>query len=99
MPDSGYSRSPILLKGALVELSKGFLGPVPNIIMEGSGKGFQLDMELRHAIRDAWELGAGFRYWRLRATRGNRLAAGTNLPMTELESKRSGLLLSLTRRW
>jgi hypothetical protein len=33
MPDSGYSRSPILLKGALVELSKGFLGPVPNIIV------------------------------------------------------------------
>ena len=75
MPDSGYSRSPILLKGALVELSKGFLGPVPNIIMEGSGKGFQLDMELRHAIQEHWELGAGLRYWYLRATRGDRKAA------------------------
>jgi hypothetical protein len=29
----GYSRSPKLLKGALVELSEPFLGPVPNIIV------------------------------------------------------------------
>jgi hypothetical protein len=75
------------------------LGPVPNIIMEGHGNGYQLDIELRHAIQETWELGAGFRYWRLRATRGERLAAGTSVPMTELESTRSGLLLSLTRRW
>ena len=75
------------------------LGPVPNIIMEGSGKGFQLDMELRHAIRENWELGAGLRYWYLRATRGDRKAAGTIVPITEIESKRSGLLLSVTRRW
>ena len=32
MPN-GYSRSPKLLKGALVELSEPFLGPVPNIIV------------------------------------------------------------------
>jgi hypothetical protein len=30
---SGYSRSPKLLKGALVELSEPFLGPVPNVIV------------------------------------------------------------------
>lgn len=32
MPN-GYSRSPKLLKGALIELSEPFLGPVPNIIV------------------------------------------------------------------
>lgn len=32
MPD-GYSRSPKLVKGALVELAEPFLGPVPNIIV------------------------------------------------------------------
>ncbi len=30
---SGYTRSPKLLKGALIELSEPFLGPVPNIII------------------------------------------------------------------
>src|SRR6185503_14777921 len=29
----GYSRSPLLLKGALVELAEPFLGPIPNIIL------------------------------------------------------------------
>jgi len=30
---TGYSRSPKLLKGALVELSERFIGPIPNIII------------------------------------------------------------------
>lgn len=30
---SGYSRTPKLLKGALVELSEPFLGPVPNVVI------------------------------------------------------------------
>ena len=75
------------------------LGPVPNIIMEGHGSGVQLDLELRHLIRDSWEIGAGWRYWRLRATRGTREAAGTSVPLTELESQRAGFILSVTRRW
>jgi outer membrane protease len=75
------------------------LGPVPNIIMEGRGNGVQLDLELRHFIRDQWEIGAGWRYWRLRATHGTREAAGTSVPVTELESQRSGFIMSVTRRW
>lgn len=30
---TGYSQSPKLLKGALVELSEPFLGPIPNVIV------------------------------------------------------------------
>ena len=30
---TGYSRSPKLLKGALVKLGEGFLGPIPNVIV------------------------------------------------------------------
>ena len=30
---NGYSRSPLLLKGALVEFSERFIGPIPNIII------------------------------------------------------------------
>jgi hypothetical protein len=33
MANNGYSRSPLLLKGALVEFSQRFLGPAPNIII------------------------------------------------------------------
>jgi hypothetical protein len=75
------------------------LGPAPNIHMEGTGYGLQLDLELRHAIQDAWELGAGLRYWRLRANDGTRTAVGISVPLSELESQRFGLLLSLTHRW
>jgi hypothetical protein len=30
---TGYSRSPKLLKGALIKLDSGFLGPIPNVIV------------------------------------------------------------------
>lgn len=75
------------------------LGPAPNIQIQGNGYGLQLDLELRHAIQSAWELGAGLRYWWLRSRDGTRSAAGTSVPLSELESQRFGLLLSLTHRW
>jgi hypothetical protein len=75
------------------------LGPTPNILVEGHGRGLQLDLELRHGLSDLWELGAGLRYWALRATSGSRIAAGTSLPLNEIESRRRGLILDLTRRW
>lgn len=75
------------------------LGPAPNIIVEGEGYGFHLELELRYAVAELWELGAGVRHWHLRATEGNRIAAGTSLPLNEIESRRTGLSLSLTRRW
>jgi hypothetical protein len=49
-----------------------FLGPVPNIIIEGTGRGVQLDAELRHAIYRRTELGVGLRYWYLKSTDGER---------------------------
>lgn len=75
------------------------LGPTPNIIMEGRGRGMQIDVELRHLWRQEWELGIGFRHWWLRATSGTRFAAGTSLPANVIESQRTGLTLSVTRRW
>src|SRR4051812_2995030 len=35
------------------------LGPTPNILIEGRGRGLQVDAELRHFLRDRWEVGAG----------------------------------------
>jgi hypothetical protein len=78
---------------------RGDLGPVPNILMKGDGHGVQLDLELRHLVSERWELGAGFRYWWLKATSGNRYAAGSRVPLRELESQRAGLTFSITRRF
>jgi hypothetical protein len=76
-----------------------FLGPAPNIHMEGRGYGFQFELELRHALHSGWELGGGLRYWWLRAEDGTRKALGTSVPIIEIESQRVGVTLSLTRRW
>lgn len=77
----------------------GDLGPAPNIFIDGRGHGLQLDLEWRHALRDDWEVGAGLRHWWLRARSGSRDAAGLSVPLTELESQRTGVTVGLTRRW
>jgi hypothetical protein len=79
----------------------GFLGPVPNIIIEGTGRGVQLDAELRHTVYRRTELGVGFRYWYLKSTDGTRRVNidFPDLPLVELYSKRTGLMLSLTHNW
>jgi len=50
---SGYSRSPKLLKGALVELSEPFLGPAPNVIV------FQYNPETLRRTMHPWQPPAG----------------------------------------
>lgn len=45
---SGYSRSPKLLKGALVEFSERFIGPIPNIII------FQYNPETLSRTLEVW---------------------------------------------
>lgn len=46
---SGYSRSPKLLKGALIEFSERFIGPIPNIII------FQYNPETLTRSLNPWE--------------------------------------------
>lgn len=75
------------------------LGPVPNIRHEGRGNGVQLDVDLRHAISRNYELGAGFRFWKLATTSGTDMAAGMAFPLVRMQSERSGVTVSLTRRW
>jgi len=75
------------------------LGRVPNIHSQGDGYGVQLDAELRHLVARDWEIGAGLRYWWLRARDGEHTQAGLNLQLLELESQRIGLTLSVTHRW
>lgn len=82
---------------------RGDLGPVPNILLEGEGRGVQLDAELRYEIRRRTELGLGVRYWYLDANKGNRTTPNRPdvppLPVVELYSERVGATLSLRRTW
>jgi len=78
------------------------LGPVPNIILEGTGWGVQLDAELRHEIMRRTELGIGVRYWYMEVTDGTRRVPNVSfpdVPLVELYSKRVGLTASLRRTW
>lgn len=51
---TGYSRSPKLLKGALIEFSERFIGPIPNIIV------FQYNPEMMTRTLEVWsQSGAG----------------------------------------
>ena len=45
---TGYSRSPKLLKGALIEFSERFLGPIPNVII------FQYNPEMMTRTLEVW---------------------------------------------
>jgi hypothetical protein len=80
-----------------------YLGPVPNLIIEGKGRGVQLDAELIHEVSRSTELGLGLRYWYLEANKGTRtvpnIPGAPDLPLVELVSQRVGVLLSLRSRW
>jgi hypothetical protein len=78
---------------------RGDLGSTPNIIMEGTGYGYQLDAEMRYAIYKRMELGLGARYWKLKADGDISFGGSSTLPLNDFESKRYGLTLSLINRW
>lgn len=74
-------------------------GPAPNVFIKGRGHGFQLDLELRRQLSDHWEAGAGLRHWWIESRKGDVSTVTFTAPLVELESQRTGLTLSLTRRW
>jgi hypothetical protein len=79
------------------------LGPAPNIIIEGEGRGVQLDAELRYEIVRRTDLGLGVRYWYLEANKATRRLPNRpdvpEFPVTDLYSERFGATLSLRRVW
>ena len=80
-----------------------FLGPVPNIILEGDGRGVQLDAEVGYEVVRRTVLALGWRYWYMESTDGRRsvpgVAGAAEHPVTELYSKRTGLTASLRHLW
>jgi hypothetical protein len=68
---------------------------VPNIYMNGSGVGWQLDAEVRRALARNVELGLGIRYWTLKAHGRIDFGGGAPLPLNDIESTRAGLTATL----
>jgi hypothetical protein len=75
------------------------LGPTPNIRMDGSGTGLQLDAEVRRQLAENLEFGLGLRYWVLRADGAIYFGAGAPLPLNRMESRRGGITATLTWRY
>ena len=77
------------------------LGPVPNVIGEGRGTGFQFELEVRRVYPQLWDLefGFGIRWWKLASTHGTQSQAGLNFPLVDLKSERLGALFTLGRSW
>lgn len=75
------------------------LGPTPNVIKDGYGGGVQMDAEMRYVLTRGLELGAGLRYWYLKATNGDNRQGGFTMPIVEVLSERFGFTLSLSGYW
>lgn len=79
------------------------LGPSPNIIHTGDGYGVQLDAELAYEVYRRTVLALGWRYWYMESSDGKRSLPNrpdvSDLPMTELYSRRTGLTASLRYLW
>ncbi|HEU5176002.1 MAG TPA: omptin family outer membrane protease [Burkholderiales bacterium] len=87
----------------LLRQSPSDLGPAPNILLEGDGRGVQLDAEFGYQIGKRTVAALGWRYWYLESTDGQRslpnFPSFPELPVTELYSKRTGATLSVRHLW
>ena len=87
----------------LLRQSPNDLGPAPNILLEGDGRGVQLDAEFGYQIGKRTVAALGWRYWYLESTDGQRslpnFPSFPELPVTELYSKRTGATFSVRHLW
>jgi len=75
------------------------LGSTPNITMDATGYGVQLDGEARYALFKRTDIGLGVRYWKLKATGDIHFAGSSALPLTDFQSTRYGATVSVITRW
>ena len=75
------------------------LGSTPNITMDATGYGVQLDGEARYTLFKRTDIGLGVRYWKLRATGDIHFGGGSAVPLTDFQSTRYGATVSVITRW
>lgn len=107
---SGQSR--LLVNAAYVALAKGKnkdshvlrtsrddLGPTPNILSEGTGDGWMVDVMGRYGYSKQLSFELGYRWWEFTANEGSTRFGPTfaqPFPNRSLFSRRSGLLMGLS---
>ncbi len=82
-------------------LLRGDLGAVPNIVMDGSGLGFQGEVGLAYDVTQNWVAALGFRYWNLQGDgdivfSANTPTPSTALPLNDFDTFRYGISADLT---
>lgn len=75
------------------------LGGVPNIYMNGHGRGWQFDAEVRRRLTKNASLGLGLRYWVLEADGSVNFGGGAPVPLNRIRSERGGITASLIWRF
>lgn len=77
------------------------LGPAPNVIATGQGRGAQFEFEVRRTFPDLFDLefGLGYRYWKMESTKGTMTFGGGSFPVVDLMSERHGVTFSVTKAW
>ena len=81
-------------------LLRGDLGAVPNIVMDGSGLGFQGEVGLAYDLTQNWAAALGFRYWNLQGdgdiTFAPNMAGTSTWPLNDFDTFRYGISADLT---
>ncbi len=84
-------------------LLRGDLGPVPNIIMDGSGWGFQGEAKLGYEIIPDFIASIAFRHWTMLSdgdiTFGANTASPVTVPLNDLDTVRWGATAGLTYKF
>jgi len=87
----------------LLRQSPSDLGPAPNIVLEGDGRGIQFDAEIGYEVHRRTIVSLGWRYWYMEATNGKRtlpnFPGSLEVPVSELYSQRMGATLSVRHLW
>jgi len=75
------------------------LGGVPNVYMNGSGTGWQIDAEIRRAVAKSMDLGLGIRYWALKGDGTIDIGGPPPLRLNDIESRRVGITATLAWKY
>ena len=80
------------------------LGPVPNIIMDGDGWGFQGEIGVVYLFASNWKASLDFRYWALFSDGDivfgpNSTTPSASLPLNDLDTYRYGVAAGITYRF
>ena len=75
------------------------LGGVPNVYMNGSGTGWQIEAEVRRALTGNLDFGVGLRYWALQADGTINFGGSEPRRLNQFESRRGGITATLGWRY